>query len=822
MSIQKDQIESIYPASSVQHALILQNFDRDSADSGFIHVECLLEGELQLETLQAAWNVVIARHESLRTSIQFAKKSKPILVVSKQADVVSSSADFRHESPEEQRKTCDIFRREDRSVGLDLTDVSVGRVTLLHLSPTSHKLFWACHHALLDGWSAAIVIEEVLAVCNSLLKGQSSDLPAPAPLKSYYQWLSSRDAAKARAHWKNVMDGCTRPTSFPIGRGVLRDSSMQWHNVQQVDGTVSADTVAGVTKIARSQQVTASTVAMSAWAVLLAAYSGDADVLFGTVLSGRSGDINGSIRMVGMFANAVPVRMAVNEDNSVGSLLLSTQRYLEAAQDYQHVALSEIQRECSSVPGRFRLFESLFLFENFANPNSGDNDEETAIYVREYHSGLTSNYPLTVSVVPGADWTITCRFDCGRFEEAFVTDLLADFINVMNGMVKSTAATLSSVMPGCDLPAPDAPAVYDNAVTLATHGATTAASTPTEEKLTQIWTDVFGLETVSVTDDFFALGGYSLLAVILVTEIEKELGVRIQASVLTEARTIQSLGRRIDDIDCSVETVDHPYVFIPAGFGEVLYHHALHRNDDGEVRVVGEMRALRLDVDYDSNTRIEDLTTRFIDEIRAIQPNGPYYLASRLCGVTVTYDVAQRLIELGETVAFLGIVDHNPPILPMLNPIAARRYRGEAMKLIRSGNVVCLAQRAFRALSYRATAIVNRRRRTQTEEELVEEATVSAFDHRDVAADYVPDVCRADVTLFLSSEYEATAHGQLTEQRWKEITGAGLNVVRLNSAEAPDIFKAPHVELLHKCLNKTRQQVRSEVSAQAANEYVSH
>ena len=110
--------------------------------------------------------------------------------------------------------------------------------------------------------------------------------------------------------------------------------------------------------------MTVNAVLHAAWGILLSRHSGTADAVFGTVMTGRSGQVPGAERMVGMLMNTLPSRVSVNPRTPAGDLIQDVHRQLVEMRGYEHCALVDIQRH-SQIPAGQPMFGSIFIFQNF-------------------------------------------------------------------------------------------------------------------------------------------------------------------------------------------------------------------------------------------------------------------------------------------------------------------------------------------------------------------------------------------------------------------------------------------------------------------------
>jgi len=202
----------------------------------------------------------------------------------------------------------------------------------------------------------------------------------------------------------------------------------------------------------------------------------------------------------------------------------------------------------------------------------------------------------------------------------------------------------------------------------------------TEEILIGIWEQVLGIQPIGITDDFFELGGHSLLAVSLFAQIEKTFGENLPLATLFKAPTIEQMAsflrqeKPTEELwDCLVplqtDGSKTPLFCMHGGGFNVLIYRRLAQ-DLGADRPIYALQARGLDgslgLPFDS---LEDMATDYIQQIKTIQPQGPYLLSGLSNGGNVSLEMAQQLQSSGETVALLAMFDtYGPEKLKLLPP----------------------------------------------------------------------------------------------------------------------------------------------------------
>jgi len=190
-----------------------------------------------------------------------------------------------------------------------------------------------------------------------------------------------------------------------------------------------------------------------------------------------------------------------------------------------------------------------------------------------------------------------------------------------------------------------------------------------EAALVDLWKEVLSTDHVGVEDNFFDLGGDSLLASAMFIEIEKRFGRLYPLSMLVEKRTIRQLAEVLRDpgsgITHSLVAVKArgsrpPLFIIPGGYGDVLYLRALARHIHPDQPIYG-LQAAGKEGKRQYFQRIEETAAQYLMEIAEVQPHGPFLLAGHSFGGYVAIEIARLLKKRNEPVALLAMLDTYPP-----------------------------------------------------------------------------------------------------------------------------------------------------------------
>jgi amino acid adenylation domain-containing protein/non-ribosomal peptide synthase protein (TIGR01720 family) len=279
-----------------------------------------LEGRLDAEALEQAFNDVIKRHDSLRASfdgssgrlVQHVSAFEPYSV-----PLVDASA------PAEGRRDAEVLRlaRAEADRPFDLARGPLYRAAIIRRAPEDHVLVVVLHHIVSDVWSMGVLFREVALAYTGRVSGRPAALPdLPIQYADYadwqHRWLQSKDYASQLAYWKGVLQ-----EPLPV---VDLATDRQRPEVQTFRGSRRAFRLApelseGITTLARREGVTPFTVLLAAYNALLHRYTGQQDIVVGFPVAGRS---RAELEpLIGFFVNTLPLRTRVAGDASFTELM---------------------------------------------------------------------------------------------------------------------------------------------------------------------------------------------------------------------------------------------------------------------------------------------------------------------------------------------------------------------------------------------------------------------------------------------------------------------------------------------------------------------
>jgi amino acid adenylation domain-containing protein len=190
-----------------------------------------------------------------------------------------------------------------------------------------------------------------------------------------------------------------------------------------------------------------------------------------------------------------------------------------------------------------------------------------------------------------------------------------------------------------------------------------------EIALLDLWKEIFPIDRIGIDDNFFDLGGDSLLASVLFVEIDRRFGRLYPLSLLIEKNTIRKLADVLRDLNTGItrslvgiktEGMRPPLFIIPGGYGDVLYLRVLAKYFHPEQPLYG-LQAAGLEGKREYHSNLEEIAAQYLMEISGALPHGPYLLAGHSFGGYVALEMARLLLKRKEQVALLAMIDTYPP-----------------------------------------------------------------------------------------------------------------------------------------------------------------
>ncbi|WP_258557665.1 amino acid adenylation domain-containing protein [Rhodococcus sp. AG1013] len=422
-------LADVWPLSPLQAGLLFQTeLTGDEHDPYLVQLEIVLGGSVDADRVRRAVQALLDRHAILRVSYATGPDGDPVQLVPERVELPWAVADLENPEAAEQVLADDRARRFDMSVSPLL------RGLLIRTGADTHRLVLTYHHILLDGWSVPLLVREFL---EAYVAPDPGAVPVPPSFREYLSWLGSVDLAASTERWVDALAGVDEPTLLgPLERG------RQLPTVPRAERLIlTEEATARLEAVARERGVTLSTIVRAAWGIVLGAWTGRDDVVFGAIVSGRPPQIDGIESMIGLFINTIPVRVRLHPAETLGELLDRAHAEQTSLLDHEHVGLADIER----ATGAAALFDTITVFESYPVDRAGltaDTDfagmRVTDVAVRD-----ATHYPFALAA--SVDGGLEIRIDYAPdLFDAVEVDAVADRLErVLHAFADDTEQTLA-------------------------------------------------------------------------------------------------------------------------------------------------------------------------------------------------------------------------------------------------------------------------------------------------------------------------------------------------------------------------------------------
>lgn len=654
-------LTGLVPASVGQEGLWFVD-QRDGGSTQYSMVFAFrFRGDLVVPALEWAVNQVVARHGALRTTFVDVE-GRPLQRI---ADELPVRWVVENVSGDDALRRRLLLEEEH---GFDLESGPVFRAGLLKLAEREHVLVLAVHHAVFDGHSLDILMDELrefyaAAVDDRVPAVEKSVAQYADFAVSQRQWMQTDECREQLEFWRRTLDGA-KPLSLPADRPRSAVSSVAGDVVQF---EVDQEDIAGLDRLLAEERVTPFMFLLAVHHVTFARASGQRDGVVGSPMANRRGP--GMQEAIGYFVNMVPLRVDSTDARTFRDLLRRVRGVSLDAYENQDYPFPQLVADLNSGPGgrRTELFETALALEY----GSSDLDGWPGAEVEPVGTGgVTAAFDAMFSIYSaGRGFGGEISFRTAVFDRSTVESLAEDFVVILRQALANPDMELGGLLaPSGEQP--NGPGV------LAADGQTERPvpgrppRNAREEILCGLFGEVLQVEDVRIDDDFFDLGGHSLLAGRLASRVRSVLGVELALQWLFESPTVAGLAGRLEDgasdslaalLPLRAEGSLAPVFFLPP-IGGLSWSYARFLPYIPKGHPVYGLQATKFAGDADRPASVRELAETYLELIRGACPQGPYSLMGWSFGGVVAQEIAVMSETAGIDVRNLVLLDAVPAV----------------------------------------------------------------------------------------------------------------------------------------------------------------
>ncbi|WP_034070047.1 non-ribosomal peptide synthase/polyketide synthase [Pseudomonas aeruginosa] len=422
------RIEDIYPLSPMQHGMLFHSLYEQASGDYLNQLRVDVHG-LDPARFRAAWQAALDSHDILRAGFLWqGDLEQPLQVIHKHLELPFAEHDWR--GREALAEALDELAASERRRGFELEQAPLLRLVLVRMDEERYHLVYTHHHILLDGWSSAQLLGEVLARYT----GEQAERTG-GRYRDYITWLQAQDKRVSEAFWKEQLAELLEPTRLAQVVAAEREQV----GSGQFQRSLPPARTARLKTFAQRHAVTLNTLVQAAWSLLLQRYTGQDTVVFGATVAGRPAELAGIERQIGLFINTLPVVATPQPGMRLTDWLQEVQARSLALREQEHTPLFEIQRWAGLGEA---LFDSLLVFENYPVAEALEKGAPGGVRFGPVSNHEQTNYPLTVALGVGDSLSLQYSYDRQAFSDAAVEQLDRHLLNLLEGFVDNAERTL--------------------------------------------------------------------------------------------------------------------------------------------------------------------------------------------------------------------------------------------------------------------------------------------------------------------------------------------------------------------------------------------
>jgi len=426
------KIKSINSLTPMQEGILYHHLENEQSSSYHLQTSVWVNNKLELRNIQTSLDLLAQRHEVLKTAVAIPKstaKARQVILEDRQ---LAFEYLERHGSCPTAVET--EIKEKDLAHRFDLQKDSLLRLKVISFSEDSYLFLFSFHHIIIDGWSVGIVFNDFFKYLEQLESGISKatlihqieeEKRNELSYSDYIKWFEKQDQEKGITYWSKFLADYEEPAEIkPVKEPISTNKQTATIGVN-----IEKELAAKLNDIASSNHLTINTIMEVAWGIVLQKFNHKNDVVFGKVVSGRNADLDGIEGMVGLFINAIPVRMESKDGMSVATLLRDVQNQAMDSINYDYCALAEIQNQTQL---RSDLIKTLFVFENYY---VNENNKGNKLQVDIKNTREQTNYDLNLIIYSAGD-RLTCKlmYHPGKYETTEIQSILEKLEVVLQEM----------------------------------------------------------------------------------------------------------------------------------------------------------------------------------------------------------------------------------------------------------------------------------------------------------------------------------------------------------------------------------------------------
>jgi hypothetical protein len=262
-----EHMSSIYRLSGLQEGMLFHNLYDEKVHAYMKQFACELPCVVP-EILAESFRHLLRRHSILRSGFYYETLRIPVQCVWREVSLPIEALDYRHLDEGGQQAAIAAYEEADLRKEFDFSRAPLMRVGLLRLSDDLYRMVWTSHHILMDGWSVAILLEELQSVYELLLSGKKAPEEEEDLYEDYIRYIEGKDKGEEEGWWRSYLSGIDAPVLLPyIDQVADRTKGLGVYKQEEVE--LDEGFTERLRRCALREQVTLNTLMQGVWSYIL-------------------------------------------------------------------------------------------------------------------------------------------------------------------------------------------------------------------------------------------------------------------------------------------------------------------------------------------------------------------------------------------------------------------------------------------------------------------------------------------------------------------------------------------------------------------------
>jgi nonribosomal peptide synthetase protein BlmX len=428
-------VEDAYPLNLLQEGMIYHRSFSPKSAVYHAMISLHLKAPFDLQAMRLVIQRLVARHPLLRTSFELTRYTKPLQLVHKAAGEPLQFVDLSSLPSDRHKEKVLEWMEEEKKRGFDVDGYPLIRFVLHRLTNETFQLTFSYHHEIVDGWSEATMLTQVLDHYLSIVNGAEVEPPPPRAhfRDSVALEMKAVEDPAFREFWNRKMEGATLMRLPRLISGPKPDKGER--EIVKVWVPFEAVIAKGARTLADQLAVPVKAILLSAHLRVMAMFGGHADVVTHTVAHGRPEDVDGA-DVIGLFVNSFTVRQTL-PGASWRDLIQSTQKNEQESAAYRRYPMAELKRH----QGREPLAETLFFLIDYHVYDKLKKWKNAELLDVAIYGESTFPFCATFRVPPLTnDLQMQIEYDSLQFSDKLIDSLIKSYKEVLLAMIRDVDA----------------------------------------------------------------------------------------------------------------------------------------------------------------------------------------------------------------------------------------------------------------------------------------------------------------------------------------------------------------------------------------------